>query len=727
VKTHETGKILAFLGWLALICAVTWAIYFQDSFFRNDTESIAEIRKKSGDVMYREEGLVSWRYVVDNQKFADGDWVATGPDAKSTIGFRSGQKIKLGPDTQVQIRSILQGDNDYSYMVTLSRGAVIAEVKKEQSVRSLAETKPKLFGFLGGQSNVSSMEKGGEKNSIGMVVRSGNRSFAVESGSQVGLMKDTEEQDLRRIGSVDLLQNHYKNSKNAAVEGLKPNFLPPAARLFPEKMGSIVVAKEAILSISDKVLPSTAFSDQKNVASQEGGLDKDPKGNSLLPEREGKISYADLAALSSSMFSADGVNNSDSFSAKRISSYATISNSLALRARKSKGDLPVLALKEKVDRMDAGNSRELASLSSGSIETSNRPQKYGQKKAKRPKTDGDRSHIKQALQTEKSKQERKAPPKIMSAKGYEYFLNIQDRSLSLSLFRSISSLRRDKIKVSIRAPRSQPQIGELVPVVELVGRHGGRIPLIEGRSSSDSEVVIPLELIISHGREKILGAFREYEVSARAGCAWIVRGQRIESFERVYSQIKIRALGNSPSEGITVGLDLLDWDRLAVVNSHGKKEIAPESAPIRISVQSERDLSKIMPFIQASNQVGMVKGGPRDDFGYFVVRNQAVIAEMGGPALSRKILEKVTKALGGDFVFRGQKRALHDAHDKDQKDIAFWIDSLLDQGKVLYVMKRAKLYPVSRDFVKTNNEVAKFIDSQAKAVFVEKVDVFGIR
>jgi hypothetical protein len=191
--------------------------------------------------------------------------------------------------------------------------------------------------------------------------------------------------------------------------------------------------------------------------------------------------------------------------------------------------------------------------------------------------------------------------------------------------------------------------------------------------------------------------------------------------------IKVRAYGDGVSQGITIGLDQVEPVRNPNAMGKKKEDISPLNAQVRISLQSERDLASIMSFIQAANKVGMVKGGPSDELGYFIVRRRSVVAQVGGRGLSKKILQLVTSSLQGDFVFKGYRRSLHDSGDKSQRDLALWIDSLLDQGKVLYVMKRDKLYPVSREFVKTNAEVARFIDSQAKALFVDKVDVISFR
>jgi hypothetical protein len=83
--------------------------------------------------------------------------------------------------------------------------------------------------------------------------------------------------------------------------------------------------------------------------------------------------------------------------------------------------------------------------------------------------------------------------------------------------------------------------------------------------------------------------------------------------------------------------------------------------------------------------------------------------------------------LKGEFVFRGSRSALHDTRTRSKGDLVNWMSALLDKGKVLYILKRKKLYPVSKQFIKTNDEVAQFIDEQAKAVFLDKVEILHSR
>ena len=95
--------------------------------------------------------------------------------------------------------------------------------------------------------------------------------------------------------------------------------------------------------------------------------------------------------------------------------------------------------------------------------------------------------------------------------------------------------------------------------------------------------------------------------------------------------------------------------------------------------------------------------------------------------MDQPTIETLLPLLDGNFVFKGPRSALYDMRGTSQTALLDWIGALLDKGKVLYILKRNKLYPVSRDFIKTNNEVAKFIDSQAKAIFLEKVEILDYR
>jgi hypothetical protein len=592
-------KIFGFITWLGLVSTVIFAIYNQEIFLKKEAESIASISTKSGDVLFRQEGLVRWLDAVERQQFHDGDWVATGPSTTAKLEFRSGQVLQLGPDTQIQIRSIIQGRNDYSFMITLSRGEIVAEVKKAPAGTEANKGKnhpgKSFFSSSHTPKNIGDSEV--STNQTSLIVRSGNSSVNVGSGNKIGLSKEQGATDIRKFVPLSTLdKSPIFNFKKSNARALAATFLPPSARIFPEKMGAVIVAKE-------------------------------------------ESSEASTAHIAPSPVP------------------------------------PPLVIKR-------------------------------------------RSHPKPEIDTKV----------VLKPIGYEYKLIIPNQSVVLSTDWDISSLFLANIIVPIEMPKNFPKEGEIRPQVEISGGNVISIHKIEGQSPTDRSIKIPVGLIFRYGRVTTVGLVKEYEVSLRGGVVWKLKNKQGESFETSYSTIRIKSYGDLPRRTLTMGVE-----RLAALDkgdspwSPPKQDIPAETAPIQISLQYGADISKVMPFIRGSKAISLTEGGPRDESGIFVVRDQHIIAQLSGQGLTHEVLNLVLKTLSADFIFRGQRSSLHDSYNKSQSDMTSWVDELLDQGRVLYVMKRAKLYPVSREFVKTNNEVAKFIDSQARAVFVEKVDVLIFR
>ena len=91
------------------------------------------------------------------------------------------------------------------------------------------------------------------------------------------------------------------------------------------------------------------------------------------------------------------------------------------------------------------------------------------------------------------------------------------------------------------------------------------------------------------------------------------------------------------------------------------------------------------------------------------------------------MIREITRLLGGRFAFRGSRSALYDTKGQTQQGLVDMVDALLDNGKILYILKTKKVFPVSRDFIKNNKEVGQFIDSQANAIFLEKVEILDYR
>jgi hypothetical protein len=289
----------------------------------------------------------------------------------------------------------------------------------------------------------------------------------------------------------------------------------------------------------------------------------------------------------------------------------------------------------------------------------------------------------------------------------------------------IASLSPTILDIPLKAPAQKPEVGEWKPLVEVSG--SGKPLVIDTLRPTDRT----LRLSVGQARKvavvKRQGGVTEYGFSLRGGAA-VTRGKDGEqSFSSRKVDYKIKTLGEFPGGPVSIGVDQINPQASNSPWMEPKKEVGLDASNLIIHLTSSQDYSRFYSLIRGSGSVAITREGLRSASGVFVVRKQAVVAQLRGPALTKPVASKMLDTLQGDFVFKGPRSALHDTRGQAQGALVDWIGALLDKGKVLYILKRNKLYPVSRDFIKTNNEVAQFIDSQAKAIFLEKVQILDYR
>ena len=321
------------------------------------------------------------------------------------------------------------------------------------------------------------------------------------------------------------------------------------------------------------------------------------------------------------------------------------------------------------------------------------------------------------------------PAPVAKAKGFEAIVRVPSTGLVYWTTEPLMNLVSAAIDFPLSAPPQRPEVGDWRPIAELSGPNPARNEIIETTGPMDFRLKISVSKIRSLGSSVWKDGYREYTLGIRGGARVSIKGQAqpSQSFSDRKLELKVRTYGEFPGGPATIGLD-----RLTASNEPGpwlvrKNEIKPEDAPIAIHLATSQDYAKFIPYIKGAAGVGISRQGLYSNDGIFVVRKQEVVAQLRGSGMTQERIEKLMELLGGDFVFEGPRSALHDTRGASQNALVDWIGALLDKGQVLYILKRNKLYPVSRDFIKTNNEVAKFVDSQAKAVFLERVKILDYR
>lgn len=568
LQSSQTLKTVFFSVWLLLVASVIIALANQDKFFAMELHPIATLDERVGQVMARTEGLVRWREVVDHQGLYDGDRVATGGDAKSTIRFDKKRTLQLGEDTQVQITAIQQADGALAFMITLFRGSMAAETDG-----TCTECPPLILRDSGGET------------------------YNVASGKKVALVK---------------------------AVGKK-------AKTFDPKTAWPVTSKA---------------------------------------ERPRPLIDASFVKIAMTVDEA------------------------AERVKKETED------KEEQDKKDKDD------------------------KEKREKDDKDR---KDKTKEKKEKDEKDKKDKEVVAKGFEAVVTPGMNGRTLWTMEPLAALGGESLEIALDGPAQKPENASWRPALELSGK--GAPVVIEGANANSSDLVVKVtvEQIRRVAAVSRTGGLAEYVFTVRGGAIVAKDKDKQLSFSDRRAEMRIKSFGEVGGGPVTVSLDGLKAGPGNGPWMDAKSPLTSGAAAVAVSLASGGDFGKLAPFIRGGAAAGLSREALGGD-GIFVVRSQAVVAQIrGANAGDKATAAGVLRALGGDLVFKGSRAALYDMRGKTQTALVDWVGALLDKGKVLYILKKNKLYPVSRDFIKTNNEVAQFIDTQARAIFLEKVEILDYR
>ncbi len=323
------------------------------------------------------------------------------------------------------------------------------------------------------------------------------------------------------------------------------------------------------------------------------------------------------------------------------------------------------------------------------------------------------------------------PPPAVKAEGYEVQVRAPAAGLVYYTVQPLGALASVSIDFPLTPPPERPKNGEWRPIVQIAGANPKATEVAQTAGPNDLTVKIPVTKARQLASVNQKSGYKEYSFSVRGGAQVTpLRGFKrtpVQSFGESKVDVKIRSYGEFSGGPVSIGLDKFTAVQDNLPWTQAKGELSLEAAPFAVHMVTGQDYFKFLPFLKGANAIGISRSGLASNDGTFVVRNQAVIAQLRGSAMDQHTIETLLPLLDGNFVFKGPRSALYDMRGTSQTALLDWIGALLDKGKVLYILKRNKLYPVSRDFIKTNSEVAKFIDSQAKAVFLEKVEILDYR
>ena len=291
--------------------------------------------------------------------------------------------------------------------------------------------------------------------------------------------------------------------------------------------------------------------------------------------------------------------------------------------------------------------------------------------------------------------------------------------------RPLDSILDQYVDFPVSVPESVRADSSLAlrPFIEISGN--GQTEQIFANQATDLTVRVPLKSIKNVSASKMVGGVKKYLFSARAGVE-IMRGSARSKFLSEGSVVtQIVSLGEVPVGQLSVGLSDFNpkSENLSSVWLTKKDEIDLADAKISVFIAKISDYGKLAPLVRGTSKVALDRRSPIGSDGFFVVRDDEIVAQISGPNLNKQNIDKIMALLGGEFVFKGQRTAYHDVQGFGQGKQGDPLWSLISKGHVLYILKRGTLYPVSHEFLKTSAEVTSFIGNQAQAIFVKKVEI----
>ncbi len=306
----------------------------------------------------------------------------------------------------------------------------------------------------------------------------------------------------------------------------------------------------------------------------------------------------------------------------------------------------------------------------------------------------------------------------------EYIVKIQAGPFNKIMYTTDQKLERIKnlnLKIPLTLPYIPNTARKMIPEVRMfseTNKKGAIFSALPGETS----VLLPIASIMSMGLVSESGTIKDYKVKLVTGLRLDDAKSEDENFKGGVVELVLRTLGDWNRNMIELAIDKLHSDpnfqNPWIVN---KTLLSRESAPYRVLVYQANDLANLRSLIRGSGSLGINPVGSASNEGFFIIKDRRILGEISGSQINESFFRVITVALGAETVFKGKRHAFYTV--ANGADLHNSISKFLDEGKTIYILKKGKTYPVNREFVKSNAEVASFIDAQAKAVFLENVDI----
>ena len=713
------GALLAV--WLAAVIAIVLAIYNIDKFTRVIQVSVATLDESQGSLLARSEGVIRWREVTRGQGIFDGDTLATGESGGAKIKFDKYRALILGEDSQVQITAI-GFQRGSAFVIKLIRGSAVPQISDSC------------------------------KDCPNLILRAGEESYTISAGKKIAVFKPQGSRQARAVQAKIMPSNADLKSVVSVIKPalssvaaappppppepvLAPVFLvplPPAPPVPASAHTSTSVASDTGKSDirgNTKEATPTEISEPGNYAVAEDEMAADPLEKLVLDKmpapmppapvpaapqlQGGKMGLTDIGNIAAEPLKISGAEL-NKFDANRVE--PTIE-----AAAEQKGISSVKNRSETITKSDQGIQTLKAPSLAAKKPLEAKPVAQSAATPSRPK------QVAPKVVVAKLPPAPPPPPPLPTVKvesappprGVEYWTlrsldNPQGGALELPV--PTTALEKQDASVLLR------------PYFTLSGNGQQEDVFVE--NPNDTSIKLPLKAIKKVGVLEQSGGVKRYHFKVRAGVE-ASRGEKqrnkLQSSEEIkFSLVTLGEVGDGP---INIGVSEFA-PRSENPNSiwvPAKREVDLFQSGLVIQLMNGTDYGRFTNLVRGSNFISLDKRHPLGNEGFFVVREDQIVAQVSGSLLNKQLIMKISSLLNGDFVFKGPKAAFQNIREFGQNRPGDPMWSLLNKGHVLYILKKGTLYPVNREFLKSSAEVAAFIGNQAQAIFVGKVEIVSTK
>jgi hypothetical protein len=279
----------------------------------------------------------------------------------------------------------------------------------------------------------------------------------------------------------------------------------------------------------------------------------------------------------------------------------------------------------------------------------------------------------------------------------------------------VGQLKAGSFRIPFTRPATTPEIDKsLVPLLKVFSDANLKGEIVEGFPGGNS-VLLPISNILATASVTSHGLIRDYQARLLPGLRMNHEKVQAGDFKGVEVLFTLRLLGEINGTLVEIYLDQIQPDKGSQSPWIASKNIIERGqGSFGIKLYNAALIGNLKSLIRGSGSIGLYAGASPSEEGVFILNLPSASGQGGAARL-------IASSLGAETVFRGKKSSFYG--NGKSGDYLGNLTKILNAGKTIYVLRRGKTYPVSKDFVKTHAEVAAFIDKQARAIFLENVDI----